>query len=66
LIAIGTHAVDNSLIYTTIVKVVLLLLLATGAFLLARSYGAAPWWAALAGVIAATGGQTIFMDAPPG
>ncbi|KKX96243.1 hypothetical protein [Microbacterium sp. Ag1] len=64
LIAIGTHAVDNALIYTTIVKVVLLLLLATGAFLLARSYGAAPWWAALAGVIAATGGQTIFMDAP--
>lgn len=64
LIAIGTHAIDNALVYTTIVKVLLLVLLATGAFLLARSYGAAPWWAALAGLIAATGGQTMFMDAP--
>lgn len=64
LIAIGTHAVDNATIYVTIVKVFLLLMLATGAFLLARAYGAAPWWAAVAGLIAATGGQTIFLDAP--
>ncbi|WP_443467918.1 hypothetical protein [Microbacterium sp. A196] len=64
LIAIGTHAIDDAVIYTTLVKVLLLLVLATGAFLVARAYGAAPWWAAIAGLTAATGGQTMFMDAP--
>lgn len=64
LIGIGTQFVGNATIYTTVVKVAFLLLLATGAFLLARSYGAAPHWAALGGFTASMGGQTVFMDAP--
>lgn len=64
LIAVGTHTVDNATIYSTLVKVAFLLILATGAFLLAREYGAAPWWSALAAFTVTMGGQTIFMDAP--
>jgi len=64
LIALGTHAVGNATIYSTLIKVLFLLVLATGAYLLAREYGAAPSWSALAGLSAAMGGQTIFMDAP--
>lgn len=64
LIGIGTQVVGNATVYATIVKVFFLLLLATGAFLLAKAYGAAPHWAALAGFTASMGGQTIFMDAP--
>lgn len=64
LIGIGAQFVGNATVYATAVKVLFLLLLATGAFLLARSYGAAPHWAAIAGFTASMGGQTIFMDAP--
>lgn len=63
-IAIGTHLVDSATVYATAVKILFLLLLTTGTFLLARSYGAAPQWAAVAGFTASMGGQTIFMDAP--
>jgi hypothetical protein len=64
IIALGSHAVEGATAYATVIKVVFLLLLATGAYLVAREYGAAPWWAAVAGFTATMGGQTIFMDAP--
>lgn len=64
LVAVGTQVVGNATVYATIVKVFFLLLLATGAFLLARAYGASAPWSALAGFTASMGGQTIYMDAP--
>lgn len=64
LIALSTHVVDDATLVATVVKVSFLLLLCTGAYLIAREYGAAPWWAALAGFTATAGGQTIYMDAP--
>ncbi|MEL5992038.1 hypothetical protein ACOKGD_10850 [Microbacterium phosphatis] len=64
LIALGTHAGLGATVFATAVKIVFLVLLCTGAYLLARSYGATPWWAAIAGFVASTSGQTMFMDAP--
>jgi hypothetical protein len=64
LVALGMHVVDGATLAVTAVKLLFLAGLCVGAFLLARSYGAAPWWAALAGFTATAGGQTIFMDAP--
>jgi len=64
LIGLGSHVIPNATVYATIIKIVLLIMFATGAFLLARAYSAAPWWAAVAGFTAVAGGQTIFMDAP--
>lgn len=64
LIALGAHVFDNATLFSTVIKVGFLLVLATGAYLLAREYGADPWWAALGGFTATMGGQTIFMDAP--
>lgn len=64
LVALGTHTFDGATGFTTFVKVAFLLVLCLGAYLVAREYGAAPWWAALAGFGASVGGQTVFMDAP--
>lgn len=64
LIAVGTHGGLGATAFSTIVKIVFLVVLCTGAFLLARSYGATPWWAAVAGFTASAGGQTIYLDAP--
>jgi hypothetical protein len=64
IIAVFTHVFDGATATVTVIKVLFLLLLCTGAFLLAREYRAAPWWAAVAGFTATVGGQTIFMDAP--
>ncbi|MFT4299293.1 MAG: hypothetical protein QM597_06645 [Aeromicrobium sp.] len=63
-IGLGSHVQDNPVIYATFVKVAFLLLLQTAAFGLARSYGSSAPWAALAGVTAAVGGQTLYIDAP--
>lgn len=64
LMALGSHLFDGATAYATFIKVLFLLLLCLGAYLVAREYGASPWWAALAGFGASVGGQTIFMDAP--
>jgi hypothetical protein len=64
LIALGSHAVEGATVYATVIKIAFLLALTTGAYLVAREYGAAPWWAAVAGFTATMGGQTVFMDAP--
>lgn len=64
IIALGTHVFEGATVYATLIKVAFLVALATGAFLVAQGYGARPWWAALAGLTATVGGQTIFMDAP--
>jgi hypothetical protein len=64
LIALGAHAVGGATLYATAVKIIFLLVLATGTYLLARVYGAAPWWAGVAAFAASTGGHTIFIDSP--
>lgn len=64
LVALSTHAVDGATLAVTLVKLLFLVGLCSGAFLVSRAYGAAPWWSAVAGLTAALGGQTMFMDAP--
>ncbi|MBZ4487090.1 hypothetical protein LQ938_04185 [Microbacterium sp. cx-55] len=64
LIALSMHVGDGATVAVTLVKLVFLVALCIGVFLLARAYGAQPWWAAVAGFTATAGGQTIFMDAP--
>lgn len=57
-------AMPNAVIMTTVVKVGLLIAMSGGVFLLARSFGAAPRWAALAASAAPVGGMTLYFDAP--
>lgn len=64
LVALSMHATNGATLAVTVVKLAFLVALCVGAFLLARSYGAAPWWAAIAGFTVTAGGQTVFMDAP--
>lgn len=64
LIAIGTQFVDSAVVYASLVKIVFLCAMAVGVYLLARSFGASPAWAGLAGVAAPLAGFTSYMDAP--
>lgn len=64
LVALGSHLFDGATGYATFIKVAFLLALCVGAYLVAREYGASPWWAAVAGFGATVGGQTVFMDSP--
>ena len=54
---------DDLIVAMLLVSVLYLSILATGTFLLAREYGATPWTAAVGGVVMATGGWTLWMDA---
>lgn len=63
IIGVGAH-LGGATLYSTVVKIAFLVVLCTGAYLLARTYGAQPWWAAVAGFTASAGGQTILLDAP--
>lgn len=62
-IALWTRTVDDPVLMATAVKIVALGLLALGTHLLARSFGASPVWAAVAGVLVPLGGFTVYMDA---
>lgn len=64
LIGVGAHVGLGATAFSTLVKIAFLVVLCTGVFLLARSYGATPWWSAVAGFTASAGGQTIYLDAP--
>lgn len=54
---------DDLAVAAMLVPTVYLLLLAAGTYLLAREYGASAWFAALAGLVTATGGWSLWMDA---
>ncbi len=54
---------DDLVLAMGIVVYVYLAVLATGVYLLAREYGATTWSAAVGGVVMATGGWTLWMDA---
>jgi len=64
LIGLGAHLVSDAMVYATIVKVALLGGMALGVHLLARSYGASPAWAFVAGTAVPLAGFTTYMDAP--
>jgi len=63
LLDVAVLQLDDLAVAMLLVVMVHLLLLATGVYLLAREYDAAPWPAAAVGLAAATGGWTIWMDA---
>ncbi|WP_299087405.1 hypothetical protein [uncultured Microbacterium sp.] len=64
LVALSTHAIDSATVTVTLIKLAFFTALYIGAYLVAREYGATPWWAMLGGFTATMGGQTIFMDGP--
>lgn len=53
----------NIVVFSTILKICFLCLLAAGTFLLARSYRASPEWAAITGVAVTLTGFTVYIDA---
>lgn len=59
---IGTYPIDNLAIAITVAKFVLFVIMAVGAYLLSRAYGAAPWPSALMGVVLPLSGYNLFMD----
>lgn len=54
---------DNIVVFSTILKISFLCVLAAGTFLLARSYKARPEWSAIAGVAVTLTGFTVYIDA---
>jgi hypothetical protein len=54
---------SNIVVFSTVLKIIFLCILAAGTFLLARSYRAAPEWSAIAGVAVTLTGFTVYMDA---
>jgi hypothetical protein len=64
LFGIITRLLGDTALAVTAIKIVMLGVMALGVYLLARSFGARPAWAAAAGVLAPLGGFTVYMDAP--
>ncbi len=63
LLDITVLQIDDLAVAMLLVVIVYLSVLAVGVYLLAAEYGASPWMAAVGGVVAATGGWTLWMDA---
>ncbi|WP_203137771.1 hypothetical protein [Microbacterium sp. JZ31] len=63
LIALGARASEDPVVFATIVKVLFLVLLSLGTYVLARSFTAARAWAALSAVLVPLCGFTVYMDA---
>lgn len=59
---LASHSV-NVVVFSSILKITLLCILAAGTFLLARSYKATPEWAAITGVAVTLTGFTVYIDA---
>lgn len=59
---VATHPIDDVAVAITLAKLCLFLITAGGVYLLARSYGAPEWTAAVAGAALALSGWAIFMD----
>ena len=64
LIGLGASFASNALIYSTVVKVVLLVVAAVGTHRLVRDRGVPEPMCAVAGVAVALGGFTVYMDSP--
>lgn len=59
---VGTYPLDDVGVAITVAKIALFLLTAGGVYVLARSFGATAWLAAVAGTTLALSGWAIFMD----
>lgn len=57
-----TYPIDDLAVAFTVAKVILFLVTAAGVYLLARSYGANPWLAAVAGSSYTFSGWLLFLD----
>lgn len=64
IIGLAARLSGDAVVHVTVVKIGMLLVMAAGTYLLARSFGAGPAWSALAGVLVPAAGFTVFMDAP--
>lgn len=64
LIGIGVRLTADVVMAATLVKVVFLAVMAAGAYVLMRQFGASRTWAAVAAVMVPQAGFTAFMDAP--
>lgn len=62
-VAVGARWSEHPAAYAAGVKIVFLMIMAGGVFLLARSFGANAPWAAVAAVLAPMSGFTVYMDA---
>lgn len=62
-IAIAARWAENPVVHTTTVKILFLMLMAGGVYLLARSFSASGPWSAVAAVLVPLGGFTVYMDA---
>ncbi len=62
-VAIAARWSESPVLHVTVVKILFLMLMAGGVYLLARSFGASAPWAAVAGVLVPLGGFTVYMDA---
>ena len=62
LIGLLATAVADGVVFATLLKISLMAVLALGTFLLARSYGAAAPWAAVAGTAVSLTGFTTYFD----
>ncbi|WOF24168.1 glycosyltransferase family 39 protein [Microbacterium betulae] len=63
LIAIAARLSESPVLHATVVKLVFLVILSLGVYLLARQFGAHRPWAALAGVLVPVSGFVVYMDA---
>ena len=63
-VGIGAHLTGSALIFSTVIKMLCLVLGAVGVYALARNFGALRQWAALVAVAAPLAGFTLYMDAP--
>ncbi|QYF73840.1 hypothetical protein [Cryobacterium sp. PAMC25264] len=63
-VGIGAHLSGSALIFSTVIKMLCLLLGGLGVYALARNFGALRPWAALVAVAAPLAGFTLYMDAP--
>jgi hypothetical protein len=63
-IGIGVRLSADVAVAATVVKIVFVCVMATGVYALARSYGAAHTWSAVASMLVPQAGFTAYMDAP--
>ncbi|MEG9226827.1 hypothetical protein [Aeromicrobium sp. Sec7.5] len=62
-VSLGSTVTDDLVLLAIAAKVPFLAVMAGGVFLLARSFGASPAWAAVVGFTVTTAGQTTYVDA---
>lgn len=62
LVGIGAHLATNAAVYITLVKFLFLAVASLGCYLLARSFGARPQWAAIAAIGIPLNGVTVYLD----